>query len=76
MRVIGISAEGFPETKKDAFRLCINCGYCVDICIKAALTHIVRRRTADSAAAIRRYEAAVKRYERCKKEQKVEGKLK
>ena len=59
MGVIGISADGFPESKHCAYRLCINCGYCVDVCVFGALYHRVRKRSADSAAAMKakRYEA-------------------
>lgn len=56
MRVIGISADGFPDAKVDAYKLCINCGYCVDVCVFDALNHRVRKRSSDSGAALRRYE--------------------
>jgi ferredoxin len=60
MRVIGLAADGFPESTGDAYRLCINCGYCVDICSFDALRHRIRKRTTDSAAALIRYEASQK----------------
>lgn len=61
MGVIGISSDGFPEPKSWAYRLCINCGYCVDICVYDALTHRVRKRSSDSGAAIKRYEVLQKK---------------
>ncbi len=61
MGVIGISADGFPEPKSYAYRLCINCGYCVDICVYNALTHRVRKRSSDSGAAMKRYEVLQKK---------------
>lgn len=56
MGVIEIADDGFPETKSSAYRLCINCGYCVDVCVFDALTHRVRKRSSDSGAAMKRYE--------------------
>jgi Formate hydrogenlyase subunit 6/NADH:ubiquinone oxidoreductase 23 kD subunit (chain I) len=56
MGVIGISADGFPEPQNHAYLLCINCGYCVDVCAFGALSHRVRKRSADSGAAMKRYE--------------------
>lgn len=61
MGVIEISAEGFPEPKSCAYRLCINCGYCVDVCAFGALNHRVRKRSSDSEAALKRYEVLKKR---------------
>ncbi|MBN7772376.1 4Fe-4S binding protein [Clostridium aminobutyricum] len=61
MGVIGISADGFPESKSWAYRLCINCGYCVDVCIVGALNHRVRKRSSDSGAAMKRYEVLQKK---------------
>lgn len=61
MGVIEISADGFPAPKSCAYRLCINCGYCVDVCVYGALSHRVRKRSADSSAAIKRYEVLQKR---------------
>ena len=62
MKVIGISASGFPEPKSYAYHLCINCGYCVDICVFDALHHKVRKqRSSDPGAAIRRYEEMKKK---------------
>ena len=59
MKVIGISASGFPEPKSYAYRLCINCGYCV---VFDALHHKVRKqRSSDPGAAIRRYEEMKKK---------------
>lgn len=56
MGVIGISADGFPEPMSRAYRLCINCGYCVDICVPDALNHKIRKHSASSEAAAKRYE--------------------
>ncbi|MCG8484106.1 MAG: 4Fe-4S binding protein [Clostridia bacterium] len=64
MRVIDISANGFPEPKSCAYRLCINCGYCVDVCVFGALNHRVRKRSSDSKAAMKRYEAMQKNKKR------------
>jgi len=61
MGVIEISANGYPEPISGAYRLCINCGYCVDICIFDALNHRIRKRSSDSGAAIKRYEALKKK---------------
>ena len=61
MGVIDISKDGFPEPKSCAFRICINCGYCVDICLFDALSHRVRKRSADSGAAMKRYEVLQKK---------------
>lgn len=61
MGVIALSADGFPEPKSSAYRLCINCGYCVDICVYGALSHRVRKRSSDSGAAIKRYEVLQKK---------------
>ena len=61
MGVIQISPEGFPEPSKSAYRLCINCAYCVDICVVGALHHKVRKRSLDSSAALRRYEVLKKK---------------
>ncbi|GAB1476472.1 hypothetical protein MASR2M70_13060 [Bacillota bacterium] len=55
MGVIKMSEEGFPEPTTDAYRLCINCGYCVDVCAYDALYHRVRKRSSNSAAALKRY---------------------
>jgi len=56
MGVIQIYANGFPEPKSCAYQLCINCGYCVDVCVFGALNHRVRKRSSDSGAAMKRYE--------------------
>lgn len=61
MGVIEIAADGFPETKSCAYRLCINCGYCVDVCVLGALHHRVRKRSSDSGAAMKRYEVLQKK---------------
>lgn len=61
MGVIQITPDGFPEPKTSAYRLCINCGYCVDICVVGALHHRVRKRALDSSAALRRYEVLKKK---------------
>jgi len=61
MGIIEISAEGYPAPDDDAYRLCINCGYCVDVCAHYALSHKVRARTPDSGAAIKRFEELRKR---------------
>ena len=61
MRVIEMSQKGFPEPKRYAYRLCINCGYCVDICFSGALSHRVRKRSSDSGAAMKRYEVLKKK---------------
>lgn len=63
MGVIGIAPDGFPEPKSFAYRLCINCGYCVDICVFDALRHRVRKRSSDSGAAMKRYEVLQKKRE-------------
>ena len=54
MGVIDLSEEGYPVPIEDAFKLCINCGYCVDICDFAALNHAVRKRNTTTAAAKKR----------------------
>lgn len=56
MRVITMSANRIPESTSNAFQLCINCGYCVDVCVFDALYHKVRKRSLDSGAALARYE--------------------
>lgn len=61
MGVIQLSEDGFPEPKSNAYRLCINCGYCVDVCVFDALSHRVRKRSANSDAALKRYEVLKKR---------------
>lgn len=61
MGVIGMDDNGFPEPKAYAYRLCINCGYCVDVCAFSALNHRVRKRTTDSNAARKRYEVLRKK---------------
>lgn len=55
MSVIKMSDEGYPEPKDFAYRLCINCGYCVDVCEFGALNHRVRKRSSESDAAVARY---------------------
>lgn len=61
MGVIEMPDEGLPEPTRCAYQLCINCGYCVDVCALGALRHRVRKRSSDSAAAIKRYEALQKK---------------
>lgn len=56
MKVIAIDDDGYPAPKRFAFRLCINCGYCVDVCVPNALRHKVRKHSSDSGAARKRYE--------------------
>jgi ferredoxin len=68
MGIIEMSAEGFPVPGDHAYQLCINCGYCVDICIHGALGHLVRTRAADSGAAIKRYEELRKRKKEAKED--------
>ena len=70
MRVIGVDEEGYPHAVGKAFLTCINCGYCVDVCAPGALTHKVRKRSANSAAALR---AAVKRLNRSREYRKKRG---
>lgn len=67
MKVIGIGGEGYPEPESYAYRLCINCGYCVDVCVFDALKHKVRKRSTDSAG------AAMKRYEVIRKKREAES---
>lgn len=67
MGIIEISSNGFPEPKSSAYRLCINCGYCVDVCAFDALNHKVRKRSAGSTA------AALKRYQALRKKRKEES---
>ena len=57
MKVIEMEKGGLPEPKSYAYKLCINCGYCVDVCVFDALKHQVRKRSANSNAAIKRYDA-------------------
>ena len=33
---------------------CVKCGYCVDVCVPGALSHRVRKRSANPDAALRR----------------------
>lgn len=54
MRVIERDGEGYPRPIHDAFKICINCGYCVDVCVPGALSHRVRKRSANPDAALRR----------------------
>lgn len=55
MGVIDLDPMGYPiPVKNDSFKLCINCGYCVDICDFEALTHAVRRRNTTTTAAKKR----------------------
>ena len=54
MRVIAIGEEGFPGPTTEAFKLCINCGYCVDVCSFGALKHKVRKHSPNSGAALKR----------------------
>lgn len=62
MGVIGITEEGHPEPKRGAYRTCINCGYCMDICVFDALHHQVRKyRASDPSAAMKRYRVAQER---------------
>ena len=61
MGILQISADRFPEPKSCAYRICINCGYCVDICVAGALHHRVRKRSLDSGAALKRYEVLQKK---------------
>ena len=58
MGVIQKGEDGYPEALSKAFKLCINCGYCVDICNFDALNHKVRKKSSSSKAAFKRYEAA------------------
>jgi ferredoxin len=69
MGVIGISASGFPEPKSCAYRLCINCGYCVDICVFDAFSHRIRKRSSDSGAAMKRYEVLRSKKRMCREVQ-------
>lgn len=39
MRVIGLDSSGLPAARQTAYKLCINCGYCVDVCAWGALKH-------------------------------------
>lgn len=55
MNVIEIMGNGFPEQTRSAFRLCINCGYCVDVCAFGAFHHKVRKASGNPAAALKRY---------------------
>jgi len=55
MRVIEIPNNGFPKPTRSAFKLCINCGYCVDVCVFNALYHKVRKGSSSSRAALKRY---------------------
>lgn len=48
MRVIGIGEDGYPMAMRDAYKICINCGYCVDVCAVGALKHRVRKRSLNS----------------------------
>lgn len=70
MGIIEISSNGFPEPRSCAYRLCINCGYCVDVCAFDALNHQVRKRSTDSTA------AALKRYQTLRKKRKEESEKK
>ena len=54
MRVIGIGEDGYPMAMRDAYKICINCGYCVDVCAVGALKHRVRKRSLNSGPALRR----------------------
>ena len=54
MRVIQKDEDGYPRPIHDAFKLCINCGYCVDVCVFGALHHRVRKSSASHSAALRR----------------------
>ena len=54
MRVIRMGTDGYPESISNAFKTCINCGYCVDVCSFGALSHRVRKRSNNSDAALRR----------------------
>ena len=54
MHVIAQDEEGYPAPSPDAFKICINCGYCVDVCVPGALSHRVRRRSNNPDAALRR----------------------
>ena len=54
MHVIAQDDEGYPAPIHDAFKICINCGYCVDVCVPGALSHRVRRRSNNPDAALRR----------------------
>lgn len=64
MGVIEMPEGCFPEPAQCAYQLCINCGYCVDVCVVGALSHRVRKRSSNSAAAIKRYEALRKKSKR------------
>lgn len=62
MQVIEMKNHDFPHPTSSAYRLCINCGYCIDVCVFEALFHRVRtKRTSDSDAAMRRYDALMKK---------------
>lgn len=63
MKVINLDEDGFPVPDEKAYKLCINCGYCVDVCAFGALWHRVRKHGRTSRAALRRLEA-LKRRER------------
>lgn len=61
MSVITVDNEGFPIPTTFAYKLCINCGYCVDICAYDALFHQVRKHSTNSKAALNRYDALLKK---------------
>jgi len=54
MRVIVMGEDGYPRAITNGFKICINCGYCVDVCSLGALSHRVRKRSTNSNAAQRR----------------------
>ncbi len=58
--VIEASKEACPTPTVDSFKLCINCGYCVDICDVKAFHHKVRKASTSTRAANKRYAALMK----------------
>ncbi|MBR0171641.1 MAG: 4Fe-4S dicluster domain-containing protein [Lachnospiraceae bacterium] len=62
VQVIDFDRDGFPEGGGYAYKLCINCGYCVNICPVDALKHERRGHSAvNHQAAVQRYNAMKKR---------------
>jgi len=64
MGIIDIMPSGLPTTGEGAYRLCINCGYCVDVCVHDAFYHNVRKRIKDTPSILKRDKALQRRRER------------
>lgn len=64
MGIIKMHDNGFPEPTENAFQLCINCGYCVDVCAFDALYHLVRKNSTGSKSALKRYDLLQKKKRR------------